>query len=445
MKSHSKMPELPILAEVRSPRLLRRIFIMITLTFIATPFLLIFVPWQQSITGRGRVIAYDPTERPQIITARVSGQIVKWHVKEGQRVEIGADIVDIEDNDPELSYRLSEQKKILQERLREAGEELKQQKRVVERQKHALVASLKAADFGITAQEQTVKSREEALTAGKTLLDREVKEFDIIAEVVRKGVRPEIDLIRQMASRDQAAANVERLKAEIDNGKAGTSERQSQKIQAEATGERLIAEAERDYNRIQQSIYNIDREVHEIDNRIERFAARHIKASCTGTVLRIDANAAQGGSFVKEGEVLAMIVPDVKDKMVVELFLDGVDIPLVQKDAQGNYPSVRLQFEGWPAVQFVGWPSVARGTFGGRVILVDSTDDGKGRFRVLVEPYKMFPDDEDWPDQLQLRQGNQAIGWVFLNRVTIGWEVWRLLNGFPPTVSPPTKTVKIEK
>jgi hypothetical protein len=67
---------------------------------------------------------------------------------------------------------------------------------------------------------------------------------------------------------------------------------------------------------------------------------------------------------------------------------------------------------------------------------MDPTDNGKGQFRVLVEPDKLFPDDEDWPSQSYLRQGNQAVGWIFLNRVTIGWELWRRFNGFPPVIAP---------
>ena len=47
---------------------------------------------------------------------------------------------------------------------------------------------------------------------------------------------------------------------------------------------------------------------------------------------------------------------------------------------------MRLQFEGWPAVQFAGWPSVAVGTFGGEVMTIDATDDGTGKFRILVQP-----------------------------------------------------------
>ena len=92
---------------------------------------------------------------------------------------------------------------------------------------------------------------------------------------------------------------------------------------------------------------------------------------------------------------------------------------------------VRLQFEGWPAVQFVGWPSVAVGTFGGTVAFVDQTDNGKGKFRIVVVPDE---DDDPWPEHRYLRQGVRANGWVLLNEVSLGFELWRQFNGFPPVV-----------
>ena len=70
---------------------------------------------------------------------------------------------------------------------------------------------------------------------------------------------------------------------------------------------------------------------------------------------------------------------------------------------------------------------------------IDAAASGtSGKFRVLIEPDAMRPG-EMWPDSEFLRQGNQAIGWVFLNRVSLGYEIWRRLNGFPPVVSPITK------
>jgi hypothetical protein len=92
---------------------------------------------------------------------------------------------------------------------------------------------------------------------------------------------------------------------------------------------------------------------------------------------------------------------------------------------------VRIQFEGWPAVQFSGWPSVAVGTFEGKVALVDAADDGEGRFRILVLPSP----DARWPETRYLRQGVRAVGWVLLEEVSLGYELWRTFNGFPPASS----------
>ena len=71
---------------------------------------------------------------------------------------------------------------------------------------------------------------------------------------------------------------------------------------------------------------------------------------------------------------------------------------------------------------------MAVGTFGGTVALVDPTSDGLGKFRVVVTP---DPSDREWPAYPFLRQGVRANGWVLLDQVPLGYEVWRRMNGFP--------------
>lgn len=117
----------------------------------------------------------------------------------------------------------------------------------------------------------------------------------------------------------------------------------------------------------------------------------------------------------------------------------GLDVPLVR-----NCYRALVQFEGWAAVQFAAYPEAAAGTFEGVVYLVDPTSDGQGKFRILVEPAKgepqpggklLLPDGrkvDPWPDEAFLRQGVRAQGWVVVGDVRLGYEVWRLLNGFPP-------------
>jgi hypothetical protein len=140
-----------------------------------------------------------------------------------------------------------------------------------------------------------------------------------------------------------------------------------------------------------------------------------------GIILRLFVN--EDAEMLKEGDPLFTIVPETAER-AVELFIDGNDVPLVTPGRE-----VRLQFEGYPAVQFAaGWPEVAAGTFGGQVAAIDATDNGKGKFRLLARPLPGEP----WPEERFLRQGARVNGWVLLNRVTLGYELWRQLNGFPP-------------
>jgi adhesin transport system membrane fusion protein len=128
--------------------------------------------------------------------------------------------------------------------------------------------------------------------------------------------------------------------------------------------------------------------------------------------------------MVKAGQQLALIVPQTANR-AVELTVSGNDAPLL---AVGR--RVRLQFEGWPAVQFSGWPSVAVGTFGGTIGVIDPGAGADGTVRIIV-----FPEQgEEWPDAHYLRQGVRVVGWVLLDSVKLGWELWRQFNGFPPTL-----------
>ncbi|MFM9117547.1 MAG: HlyD family efflux transporter periplasmic adaptor subunit, partial [Planctomycetota bacterium] len=164
----------------------------------------------------------------------------------------------------------------------------------------------------------------------------------------------------------------------------------------------------------------VKKELSEIEGKQAQFESRVVVAPRDGIILRLMAN--DNADMLKEGDALFTIVPETQDR-AVELWIDGNDMPLVTVNRE-----VRLQFEGWPAIQFAaGWPGAAHGTFGGQVVAVDAADNGKGKFRVLVRPL----DEEPWPEAKLLRQGVRANGWVLLNEVSLGYEIWRQLNGFP--------------
>ncbi len=62
--------------------------------------------------------------------------------------------------------------------------------------------------------------------------------------------------------------------------------------------------------------------------------------------------------------------------------------------------------------------------------VIDRTNNGgNGSFRILVTPDF---EDEAWPPQLRIGSGIK--GWVMLETVPIWYELWRQLNGFPPSL-----------
>ncbi|WP_439107984.1 efflux RND transporter periplasmic adaptor subunit [Congregibacter sp.] len=163
-------------------------------------------------------------------------------------------------------------------------------------------------------------------------------------------------------------------------------------------------------------------ELSRVDVNLSRQSVQIVRAPRDGTILRV--NAGDAATFISAGQVVATFVPDNAER-AIEMYVDGRDIALVREDAK-----VRIQFEGWPVIQVSGWPSVAVGTFSGHVIAIDPTAQSSGRFRILVE------EDEDtgvpWPDRRFVRFGSKARGWVLLDEVSVGYEIWRQLNNFPP-------------
>jgi len=128
-------------------------------------------------------------------------------------------------------------------------------------------------------------------------------------------------------------------------------------------------------------------------------------------------------TLVKEGDHIATFAPKLTNP-AIELFISGNDIALAEPGRK-----VRIQIEGLPAVQFSGWPNMSVGTFGGIVKSVDQSISENGQFRIFI----VRDPEERWPDQRFLRHGTKVYGWVLLNEVKMGYEIWRKINNFPPS------------
>jgi len=184
--------------------------------------------------------------------------------------------------------------------------------------------------------------------------------------------------------------------------------------------EAFSAEEERVVNQAYSTMHEMDIRV---SNAETRRGAGVVLAPISGVIVRIEKFGE--GMTVKEGTPLALIVPAGDDR-AIELYVGSMDAALVEPGRL-----VSLQFSGFPAFQFSGWQALQVGVFHGRVKVVDATDDGSGRFRILVVPAEESKYGR-WPSNRYLRQGTDATGWVLLDDVAVGFELWRQLMGFPP-------------
>jgi membrane fusion protein, adhesin transport system len=382
----------------------------------------VFVPWQQNVRGDGRVIAYAPLERQQAIEAPVPGRIVEWFVQEGDAVVAGQRVLTIADNDPELLTRLGGQ----QDAIIVRAEATRTALRVMEQQIESLTAvresAVQSASAKIAAADEKLRAAEQDVQAARAKAVTASLNLERVAGLHAEGLASRRDLELAQMGHDTAQADLREKQAQKSAAKADLRAAKADRTETSASRVASVEKAQTELEKIRAELAKHEEDLLELQTRLARQQTMDVTAPRDGRILRVVAK--QGGEQVKPGDLLAVIVPDTESR-AVELWLHGNDAPLV---STGRH--VRLQFEGWPAVQFVGWPSVAVGTFGATVAFVDAAADERGMTRVVVVPH----DAQHWPEGRFLRQGTRVHGWVLLDQVPLGYELWRQYNGFPPAL-----------
>ncbi|WP_197442224.1 HlyD family secretion protein [Thalassoglobus polymorphus] len=443
----------PVLRLARSSRLIRRIGVVLFILLLITIALMTLAPWQQSVTGTGSVLAFAPDQRQQVIESPLKGRLVRWGngIFENARVEKGQFIAEIQDLDAEYTNHLGQQLSNTQQTVFFSKQQLEANQRALEAAKMIVKSveaqvsayekvkseTIAAQDAYVKMAKQKVEAEEQQLTEYRAAIPQLLAEYERLEQLYTEGnialqkfQEVERKLNESKAKVSRAEAYVAAAKSELE-GKTRERTAKIEKSQieidyAQATLRKAlgdVSKAESDIAKASQDLNKASKEVVEMEVKVARQQSQHITAPFDGYVVKITPN--QGTAILKEGDEICTIVPETSDRSV-QIYVRGNDAPLVEP---GRH--VRLQFEGWPAVQFSGWPSVAVGTFGGKIVSVDASDNGKGKFRVLVRPDLSS---NPWPDERFLRQGVRANAWVLLDQVPLWYEVWRQLNGFPPVV-----------
>lgn len=247
--------------------------------------------------------------------------------------------------------------------------------------------------------------------------------------VVKKGdkIMEIIDNDEQLLGRVLQERNSKKRKYEVAKIASDTAKinylRQEELFNKGLSSRKEFEKAKIEYKQLLGNQESSSVELTNAETKLSRQQSQIVLAPRDGVILKVLAG--DNSTIVKVGDKLATLAPKLDDP-AVELYVSGNDIPLMSKGRK-----VRLQFEGWPVIQFSGWPAISIGTFGGVISAVDPSISENGKFRVIV---KKDPN-ENWPDDRFIRHGTKVYGWVILNEVKLGYEIWRQINSFPPEFS----------
>lgn len=393
-------------------------------------FIMLFVPWQQNIRGTGKVTAFTPQNRPQSIESAIPGRIESWRIREGQFVEAGDTILtlsEIKDKyfDPQLLMRLKEQLDAKEGSINSKGLKAKALRNQITALRNALKVKYQQAENKLKQTELKVVSDSVDYEAQKIRFANFESQFNrnkMLYEAGNIALTKFQDIESKFQESKMKVVSAEnkflQIKAELINSQVNLAG-----VQAEYQDK--ISKAESDLNATLSDLFDAEASLSKLKNEFANMTIRNnqyqVIAPQAGYIVK--AIQAGIGETIKEGEAVVTIMPANPD-IAVEMYVKAMDVPLISTGRE-----VRIEFDGWPALQFSGWPSVAVGTFGGIVRVIDRVNTGPGEFRILVTP---SPNDYEWPELLRVGSGTK--GWVMLDDVPVWYEIWRQLNGFPPSL-----------
>ncbi len=411
------------------------------LAFAIITLVVMFLPWTQNITGDGYLTTLNPDQRPQTLQSPIPGRLEKWYVREGDYVSAGDTIlfmseVKNEYFDPRLIERTGQQidaKSMAVSSYQEKVRALQTQIGALENERRL---KLEQARNKLLQAKLKVKSDSIDLEAAKTNIAIAERQFDRTTQLQAEGLKAVTDVEEKRLKLQETQAKLisqenkllasrnEVLNAEVEIGR----------VQAEYTDK--VSKAQSDLFTAQSSQFDSEAQVTKLENEYANYERRsemyYIRAPQNGFVNK--AIVAGIGETFKEGEELVNIMPSDYD-MAVETFVAPIDLPLIHLGEK-----VRIQFDGWPAIIFSGWPNVSYGTYGGKVVAIETFISPNGKYRVLLAP-----DEEDHPWPSDLRVGSGASTIALLEDVPIWFELWRQLNGFPPNYYTPDTSAETAK
>lgn len=404
--------------------------------------LILFLPWTQNISGSGAVTTLKPNQRPQSIQSVISGRIENWYVQEGDFVNKGDTILFISEikedyMDPNLVENTQKQVQAKKMSLESYGSKVSTLSNQIQSIESERGLKFEQAQNKIKQSLLKIKSDSMDLVAVKTQLKIANTQFDRAMQLNKEGLKPLTDV-------EEKRLKLQEVEAKIITQENKFLSSKNEYINAKVETNRINAEYAEKMSKAQSDQYtalsnqfDTEAQVNKLENQYANYSIRngmyYIKAPQSGYVNRV--LQAGIGQTVKEGTPIVSIMPAVFD-IAVETYIDPIDLPLVHRGEK-----IRVWFDGWPTIVFSGWPDVSYGTFGGKIVAIENFISDNGKYRMLIAPDK---EAEPWPKEISIGSGAETI--ALLDTVPIWFEIWRILNGFPPNYyKSDVKTTKEKK
>ena len=390
--------------------------------------IILFLPWTQNIRATGSVTTLQQDQRPQEVNSIIAGSVVKWYVKEGDFVKEGDTLLQLGEVktdyfDPQLLNRTQEQVVAKQKSILNYNNKATTAQTQVTALKNGLALKLNSIDNKLQQQYLKVASDSNDLIAAQNELNIYRRQLEAGKIMYDSGSIALIELEKRRANFQNGQAKKISIENKFLQNKQEIANLQIEKRSALQEYTDKIAKAEGDAFSAISDAAGTEAEVAKLRNLYANYDARnklyYVRAPQNGQITK--AKKAGIGEMMKEGDMLVEIVPN-EVEHAVQLYIDPMDLPLISKGQK-----VRFIFDGFPAIVFSGWPKGSIGTFGGRVAAIETNVSANGKFRVLIKE-----DDPNRPWPKQLRMGGGAKGIALLKDVRVYYELWRIINGFPP-------------
>jgi len=387
-----------------------------------------FLPWTQNIRSAGYVTTLRQEQRPQELNSQIPGKIIKWYVMEGDFVKAGdtlLQLAEVKDDylDPNQLSRTQEQITANEDKAGFYNQKIgtaQNQISTLEEQRNLKISSLNNKREQI---ERKIESKKADIIAAKIDFENGDVQLQRAKKMLEAGVISKIDFERRNAVFLKARAALTDKENELSNLKQDLIVNQLEVSTATQEYADKIFKAQGEQFSSRSEIAASEEKVASLTNKYQNLKQRagyyFMVAPQAGQIIKAKKEGLN--EIIKEGEMLLEIVPGKVD-YAVEMFVEPLDVQLINIGQK-----VRFQFDGFPAIVFAGWPASSYGTFGGKVVAVETNRNMNGKFRVLVAEDTA---DRKWPEALKM--GTGANGFALLKDVRVIYEIWRNINGFPP-------------